>query len=265
MHGIDSAQTNKIKQQLTDAFLEVKFVPKQIDRWSGQLHELAGQVRTRERVIMDICVNQAGVLRKRFLETFRGNETSGDWLERLMGNGAGDRERLATHAGELRRGQDQLSQLEARAGLPIAVLKAVTRRLSLGEAKARHAKNEMVEGNLRLVISIAKRYSSLGLQLADLTQEGNIGLMRRWRSSSTEAMLDTLTSREAKVLAMRFGIGMSSSHTLEEVGEQFNVTRERVRQIEANALGKLRQGNRAEHLPTSNPDTRSGPSLSPFV
>ena len=178
MHGIDSAQTNKIKQQLTDAFLEVKFVPKQIDRWSGQLHELAGQVRTRERVIMDICVNQAGVLRKRFLETFRGNETSGDWLERLMGNGAGDRELLATHAGELRRGQDQLSQLEARAGLPIAVLKAVTRRLSLGEAKARHAKNEMVEGNLRLVISIAKRYSSLGLQLADLTQEGNIGLMR---------------------------------------------------------------------------------------
>ena len=271
--------------------------------------------------------------------------------------GEGNAAVIESNTDTIHAAQDKLKHLEERAGLPIAELKEVNRRMSIGEAKARRAKKEMVEANLRLVISIAKKYTNRGLQFLDLIQEGNIGLMkavdkfeyRRGYKFSTYAtwwirqaitrsiadqartirisrqmlqemgreatpeelasrmdmpedkirkvlkiakepismetpigddedshlgdfvedansvappdaatgsglkfatseILETLTPREAKVLRMRFGIGMNTDHTLEEVGKQFDVTRERIRQIEAKALRKLRHPSRSEHL-----------------
>ncbi|MFQ5937691.1 MAG: RNA polymerase sigma factor RpoD [Acidiferrobacterales bacterium] len=370
-HGIGSTQASKIQQKLVKEFLKIKFVLSEIDHLSEQVRNLVRQVRRLESDIMAICVNKAGVPRKLFLTHFTDNETNPAWLASLSASGMGDTDALTAHAEEIRCTQKQLWQLEAKAGLPIAELKALSRQMSIGAAKARRAKTQMIEANLRLVISLVTQYRNRALPFLDLIQEGNIGLMKAvdkfdyrrgfkfstyayfWiRQAVTRAiadkartvripyhitqeinhlsrvshrimqekgraaspdelarhlempaekmrhmleaaqhpisldtpmgedegtqlhdfiedknlpapldaamrsrlitrvqeLLDTLEPKEAKVLAMRFGIGMRAEHTLEEVGKQFGVTRERIRQIEARALNKLRQPDCSEHL-----------------
>jgi RNA polymerase primary sigma factor len=328
-------------------------------------------VRSHERVIMDICVNKARMPRKAFITTFPDNETDLEWLQRQIDAKESFSPVLEEYADEVRRSQGRLIALQTDAGITIKDIKEINRKMSIGEAKARRAKKEMVEANLRLVISIAKKYTNRGLQFLDLIQEGNIGLMkavdkfeyRRGYKFSTYAtwwirqaitrsiadqartiripvhmietinklnriarqmlqemgreplpeelairmempedkvrkvlkiakepismetpigddedsrlgdfiedqnllspansatfeglreatldVLDSLTGREAKVLRMRFGIDMNTDHTLEEVGKQFDVTRERIRQIEAKALRKLRHPTRSDNL-----------------
>jgi len=369
--GSDSPELKRVQKKLADEFMQIKFVSKQINRLVEYVRSLVDQARAHEKVIMDICVVKARMPRKTFIKIFPGNETNRRWVKRAAKAEGANGAVIENHAEEILAAQDKLKQIEERAGLPIAQLKEVNRRMSIGEAKARRAKKEMVEANLRLVISIAKKYTNRGLQFLDLIQEGNIGLMkavdkfeyRRGYKFSTYAtwwirqaitrsiadqartiripvhmietinklnrisrqmlqemgreatpeelaermdmpedkirkvlkiakepismetpigddedshlgdfvedantvappeaatgaglknatleILSTLTPREAKVLRMRFGIGMNTDHTLEEVGKQFDVTRERIRQIEAKALRKLRHPSRSEHL-----------------
>ena len=370
-HGHDSPEVRRVQKKLADEFMQIKFVSKQINRLVEYVRSLVDQARAQEKVIMDVCVGRARMQRKNFLKLFPSNETNKRWVKKAQKSPEVNVAVIESHAEEIVAAQDKLQQIEERAGLPIGALKEVNRRMSIGEAKARRAKKEMVEANLRLVISIAKKYTNRGLQFLDLIQEGNIGLMkavdkfeyRRGYKFSTYAtwwirqaitrsiadqartiripvhmietinklnrisrqmlqemgreatpeelaermdmpedkirkvlkiakepismetpigddedshlgdfvedvntvappeaatgtglkqatmeILSTLTQREAKVLRMRFGIGMNTDHTLEEVGKQFDVTRERIRQIEAKALRKLRHPSRSEHL-----------------
>jgi RNA polymerase primary sigma factor len=369
--GYDSPDVKRIQAKLADEFMQIKFVSKQINRLVEYVRSLVEHARLQEKVIMDICVGKARMPRKTFIKIFPGNETNKRWVKKAIKCGEGNASVIENNTDAIHAVQNKLKQLEERAGLPIGELKEVNRRMSIGEAKARRAKKEMVEANLRLVISIAKKYTNRGLQFLDLIQEGNIGLMkavdkfeyRRGYKFSTYAtwwirqaitrsiadqartiripvhmietinklnrisrqmlqemgreatpeelasrmdmpedkirkvlkiakepismetpigddedshlgdfvedansvappdaatgsglkfatseILETLTPREAKVLRMRFGIGMNTDHTLEEVGKQFDVTRERIRQIEAKALRKLRHPSRSEHL-----------------
>ncbi|MHB1514477.1 MAG: RNA polymerase sigma factor RpoD [Acidiferrobacteraceae bacterium] len=369
--GFGSPEVRRSQSKLADEFLQIKFVSKQINRLVEHVRSLVDQAREQEKIVMDICVGKARMPRKLFLKSFPGNETNSRWIRKIMKSNEVSADVLERHMDVVTSAQNKLTQLEARVGLPIGELKEVNRRMSIGEAKARRAKKEMVEANLRLVISIAKKYTNRGLQFLDLIQEGNIGLMkavdkfeyRRGYKFSTYAtwwirqaitrsiadqartiripvhmietinklnrisrqmlqemgreatpeelasrmdmpedkirkvlkiakepismetpigddedshlgdfvedanivapveaataaglktatrdILETLTPREAKVLRMRFGIGMNTDHTLEEVGKQFDVTRERIRQIEAKALRKLRHPSRSEHL-----------------
>jgi len=369
--GYDSPDVKKVQAKLADEFMQIKFVSKQINRLVEHVRSLVDYARERERTIMDICVGKARMPRKIFIKIFPGNETNKRWVKKAIKSGEANVAVIESQTDNIHAAQTKLAQLEERAGLPIGELKEVNRRMSIGEAKARRAKKEMVEANLRLVISIAKKYTNRGLQFLDLIQEGNIGLMkavdkfeyRRGYKFSTYAtwwirqaitrsiadqartiripvhmietinklnrisrqmlqemgreatpeelavrmempedkirkvlkiakepismetpigddedshlgdfvedanslappdaatnsglkyatseILETLTPREAKVLRMRFGIGMNTDHTLEEVGKQFDVTRERIRQIEAKALRKLRHPSRSEHL-----------------
>jgi RNA polymerase primary sigma factor len=370
-HGHDSSELRRGQKKLAEEFMQIKFVSKQINRLVEYVRSLVDQARAQEKIIMDVCVGKARMPRKVFIKIFPGNETNKRWVKKAMKSREANAAVLESHAEEILAAQDKLRQIEERTGLPITALKEVNRRMSIGEAKARRAKKEMVEANLRLVISIAKKYTNRGLQFLDLIQEGNIGLMkavdkfeyRRGYKFSTYAtwwirqaitrsiadqartiripvhmietinklnrisrqmlqemgreatpeelaermdmpedkirkvlkiakepismetpigddedshlgdfvedantvappeaatgsglkgatmeILGTLTQREAKVLRMRFGIGMNTDHTLEEVGKQFDVTRERIRQIEAKALRKLRHPSRSEHL-----------------
>jgi len=367
----DSPEVKRIQARLADEFMQIKFVSRQINRLVEYVRSLVEHAREQEKVIMDICVGKARMPRKTFIKIFPGNETNKRWVKKAAKCGEGNASIIEHNTDAIQAVQDRLKTLEERAGLPIGELKEVNRRMSIGEAKARRAKKEMVEANLRLVISIAKKYTNRGLQFLDLIQEGNIGLMkavdkfeyRRGYKFSTYAtwwirqaitrsiadqartiripvhmietinklnrisrqmlqemgreatpeelasrmdmpedkirkvlkiakepismetpigddedshlgdfvedansvappdaatnsglkhatseILETLTPREAKVLRMRFGIGMNTDHTLEEVGKQFDVTRERIRQIEAKALRKLRHPSRSEHL-----------------
>jgi RNA polymerase primary sigma factor len=369
-HGKDHALTRQQRQKLVECFMEFKLVPRLMDQMIENLRSMVDEIRAQERRVMDLCVNHAQMPRKEFIATFPSHETDLGWVETSVRSG----ERYASmqqYADEIVAAQRRLKELEQRASLSIAGVKEVNRQMSIGEAKARRAKKEMVEANLRLVISIAKKYTNRGLQFLDLIQEGNIGLMkavdkfeyRRGYKFSTYAtwwirqaitrsiadqartiripvhMIETinklnriarqmlqemgreptteelaarvdmsedkvrkvlkiskepismetpigddedshlgdfiedanaaspieaavfeglreatrqvlaeLSPREAKVLRMRFGIDMNTDHTLEEVGKQFDVTRERIRQIEAKALRKLRHPSRSEQL-----------------
>ncbi|GAB3297732.1 RNA polymerase sigma factor RpoD [Pseudidiomarina andamanensis] len=370
-HGRDNAKARKEIEALSELFKQFRLVPKQFDRLVKDMRDMMHRVRVQERLIMKMCVEQAGMPKRAFMKLFAGNENSTAWLAKAIDDGEAYSESLSTLQVELERCIHKLAEVEVETGLTIAKVKDINRRMSIGEAKARRAKKEMVEANLRLVISIAKKYTNRGLQFLDLIQEGNIGLMkavdkfeyRRGYKFSTYAtwwirqaitrsiadqartiripvhMIETinklnrisrqmlqemgreptpeelaermvmpedkirkvlkiakepismetpigddedshlgdfiedttldlpvdsatseslrnavrevlggLTQREAKVLRMRFGIDMNTDHTLEEVGKQFDVTRERIRQIEAKALRKLRHPSRSEQL-----------------
>jgi len=370
-HGRASQQATEELEALAILFMPIKLVPKQYDALVERVRDALNQIRAQERAIMQLCVRDARMPRADFLRQFPSNETNLDWAEQLAAGKSKYAEALGHRKEEIQRCQQKLIELEQQCELAIADIKDINRRMSIGEAKARRAKKEMVEANLRLVISIAKKYTNRGLQFLDLIQEGNIGLMkavdkfeyRRGYKFSTYAtwwirqaitrsiadqartiripvhMIETinklnrisrqmlqemgreptpeelgermempedkirkvlkiakepismetpigddedshlgdfiedsamqspidvatveslkeatrevlsgLTAREAKVLRMRFGIDMNTDHTLEEVGKQFDVTRERIRQIEAKALRKLRHPTRSEHL-----------------
>ncbi len=356
---------------LQECFMQFKLIPKEFDRLISKMRKKMESVRTQERLIMKLVVEKGKMPRKTFISEFPGNETNLKWLDSHLSKNVAYHDDLEAVAEDVLRCQTKLLQVEEKSNLSIAEFKETNRRMSIGEAKARRAKKEMVEANLRLVISIAKKYTNRGLQFLDLIQEGNIGLMkavdkfeyRRGYKFSTYAtwwirqaitrsiadqartiripvhMIETinklnrisrqmlqemgrepqpdelaermempedkirkvlkiakepismetpigddedshlgdfiedamqespvdsatatslgeatndvlagLTAREAKVLRMRFGIGMNTDHTLEEVGKQFDVTRERIRQIEAKALRKLRHPSRSERL-----------------
>ena len=370
-HGRGSQEATDALQELATLFMPIKLIPKQYDALVERVRDALSQVRAQERAIMQICVRDARMPRADFLRQFPNNETELSWADQLASGKSKYAEAIAARKDDIQRCQEKLLALEEECALAIADIKDINRRMSIGEAKARRAKKEMVEANLRLVISIAKKYTNRGLQFLDLIQEGNIGLMkavdkfeyRRGYKFSTYAtwwirqaitrsiadqartiripvhMIETinklnrisrqmlqemgreptpeelgermempedkirkvlkiakepismetpigddedshlgdfiedsamqspidvatveslkeatrevlsgLTAREAKVLRMRFGIDMNTDHTLEEVGKQFDVTRERIRQIEAKALRKLRHPTRSEHL-----------------
>ncbi|PPI86452.1 RNA polymerase sigma factor RpoD [Candidatus Pantoea edessiphila] len=358
-------------QTLSEIFKQFRLVPKQFDHLVNNMRIIIEKIRFQERIIMKFCVNFSKMPKKNFIKLFSGNETNRIWLKNIIAMNTPWSEKILEYQNDIVNCIDRLIEIEKETGLTIEQIKNINKRMSIGEAKARRAKKEMVEANLRLVISIAKKYTNRGLQFLDLIQEGNIGLMkavdkfeyRRGYKFSTYAtwwirqaitrsiadqartiripvhmietinklnrisrkilqeigreptpeelsekmfisedkirkvlkiakepismetpigddedshlgdfiedtalelpldsatseslravtndILSSLTAREAKVLRMRFGIDMNTDHTLEEVGKQFDVTRERIRQIEAKALRKLRHPSRCEIL-----------------
>ena len=372
-NGKDHGKTKIAEKNLAQLFLELRLSPKFIDLLVEKLSDLIEHIRRAERYIMKLCVKESKMPRRDFIASFSGNETNLKWIKNVLKNQSTYAENLKEHEQIIIDCQKKLAIIFNDSLLEIAEMKEINRRVSIGEAKARRAKKEMVEANLRLVISIAKKYTNRGLLFLDLIQEGNIGLMkavdkfeyRRGYKFSTYAtwwirqaitrsiadqartiripvhMIETinklnrisrqilqemgreptpeelsermelpedkvrkvlkiakepismetpigddedshlgdfiedanqmspndsagfeglrrttldalegLTQREAKVLRMRFGIDMNTDHTLEEVGKQFDVTRERIRQIEAKALRKLRHPSRSDQLKT---------------
>ncbi|NIY81787.1 RNA polymerase sigma factor RpoD [Vibrio hepatarius] len=369
--GQESPKAQIAHELVLDVFKEFRLTPKQFDYLVDELRTSMERVRTQERLIMKATVEYGKMPKKSFIALFTGNESSEAWLDEILASDKPYADKIRRSEDDIRRSIMKLKAIEEETSLTVQNIKDISRRMSIGEAKARRAKKEMVEANLRLVISIAKKYTNRGLQFLDLIQEGNIGLMkavdkfeyRRGYKFSTYAtwwirqaitrsiadqartiripvhMIETinklnrisrqmlqemgreplpeelaermqmpedkirkvlkiakepismetpigddedshlgdfiedttlelpvdsatmtslrvatkdvlagLTPREAKVLRMRFGIDMNTDHTLEEVGKQFDVTRERIRQIEAKALRKLRHPSRSETL-----------------
>ncbi len=370
-HGYRSKQYDKLQTGISDELMKFRFSAKQVDALCDTMRGLVEEVRRSERSIQDMCVTKGKMPRPHFIKVFPGNEDNLQWVSQELKTKKPYGETLERYQHAIVEQQKHLLDLQQRVGIPIRDLKEINRQMTNGEAKARRAKRDMIEANLRLVISIAKKYTNRGLQFLDLIQEGNIGLMkavdkfeyRRGYKFSTYAtwwirqaitrsiadqartiripvhmietinkmnrisrqimqetgqepdvatlvikmempedkirkifkiakepismetpvgddddshlgdfiedshtavpidaaiyeslrgatadILDSLTQREAKVLRMRFGIEMNTDHTLEEVGKQFDVTRERIRQIEAKALRKLRHPSRSEKL-----------------
>ena len=359
------------QQKLAEVFKFIKLAPTQFEKIANPARDALGIIRDCEKEVYRIFVKVAKMPRKEFIQSYPGNEANPDWGIKISKMRKPWAKVIKENIDEVTRQHNKLAKLEKIIGLDIPRIKDINRRMSIGEAKIRRAKKDMVEANLRLVISIAKKYTNRGLQFLDLIQEGNIGLMKAvdkfeyrrgykfstyatwWirqaitrsiadqartiripvhmietinklnrvsrqmvqemgreptpeelgermelpedkirrvlkiakepistetpigdeedttlgdfiedtaiaspdeaatednLTEATDDILGSLTAREAKVLRMRFGIGMNTDHTLEEVGKQFDVTRERIRQIEAKALRKLRHPTRSSHL-----------------